>query len=66
MKAKLQKQQPYKYKDKRHFKHVIVVPEEAVNELGWEGGQELELSTKDGRLIIEKNIPKQKEEHVSN
>lgn len=66
MKAKLQKQLAYKYKDKQHFKHVIVVPEEAVNELGWEGGQELELSTKDGRLIIEKNISNQKEENVSN
>ncbi|MCJ7631217.1 hypothetical protein MUP77_02275 [Candidatus Bathyarchaeota archaeon] len=53
MKAKLQKQLAYKYKDKRQYKHVIVVPEEAVNELCWKGGQELDLAVKDGRLIVE-------------
>jgi hypothetical protein len=29
MKAKLQKQQAYNYKGKKHFKHVIVIPDEA-------------------------------------
>jgi hypothetical protein len=53
MKAKLQKQLAYKYKDKRQHKHVIVVPEEAVNELCWKGGQELDLAVKDGKLIVE-------------
>lgn len=52
MKAKLQKQLAYKYKDKRQYKHVIVIPEEAVNELGWKGGQELELVVKDGWLSV--------------
>jgi bifunctional DNA-binding transcriptional regulator/antitoxin component of YhaV-PrlF toxin-antitoxin module len=52
MKAKLQKHFAYKYKDKRIYKHVIVVPEEAVNELGWKGGQELELNVKADQLII--------------
>jgi hypothetical protein len=61
VKAKLQKQLAYQYKEKKHYKHVIIVPDEAITELGWKGGQELELSTKDGRLIIEKNIPDQKE-----
>jgi hypothetical protein len=53
MKAKLQKQQAYKYKDKQHFKHVIVIPDEAITELGWKGGQELELIVKDAQLVIE-------------
>jgi len=53
MRAKLQKQLAYKYKDKRHYKHVIVIPDEAINELGWKGGQELDLNVKDGRLIVE-------------
>jgi hypothetical protein len=52
MKAKLQKQSAYKYKDKQHFKHVIVVPEEAVTELGWKGGQQLELTVVNGKLEI--------------
>jgi hypothetical protein len=53
MKAKLQKQLAYKYKDKKHYKHVIIVPDEAITELGWKGGQELELTMKNGRLIVE-------------
>lgn len=53
MKAKLQKQLAYKYKDKQHYKHVIVIPEEAVNELGWKGGQDLEVKVKNCRLVIE-------------
>jgi hypothetical protein len=51
MKAKLQKQLAYKYKDKKHYKHVIIVPDEAITELGWKGGQELELTVKNGRLV---------------
>lgn len=53
MKAKLQKQLAYKYKNKQHFKHVIVIPEEALNELGWKGGQELDLAVRDGKLVVE-------------
>jgi antitoxin component of MazEF toxin-antitoxin module len=53
MKAKLQKQVAYKYKDKQHFKHVIVIPDEAITELGWSGGQDLELTIKDNKLIVE-------------
>jgi len=45
---------------------VIVVPDEAINALGWKGGQELELDVKDCRLIVKaKNEPKQKEDAVS-
>lgn len=52
MKAKLQKQLAYKYKDKQHFKHVVVIPDKAITELGWKGAQELELTVKEGQLII--------------
>jgi hypothetical protein len=53
MKAKLQRQLAYKYKEKKHYKHVIVVPDEAITELGWKGGQELDLTVKDSKLIVE-------------
>ena len=56
MKAKLQKQLAYKRKGKEQFKHVIVVPEEAVSELGWKGGQDLELTVKNCRLVIETKV----------
>jgi len=65
MRAKLQKQLAYKYKEKKHYKHVIVVPDEAITELGWKGGQELELNTKDGYLFIEAKRERKKEESVS-
>lgn len=58
MKAKLQKQLAYKYKEKKHYKHVIVVPDEAITELGWKGGQELNLAVKDGKLIVQ--LPSEK------
>jgi formylmethanofuran dehydrogenase subunit D len=53
MKAKLQKQLAYEYKDKRHYKHVIIIPDDAINQLGWKGGQELELRVTDGKLVVE-------------
>lgn len=66
MKAKLQKQLAYKRKGKEQFKHVIVVPEEVVSELGWKGGEDLELTVKDSRLVIEpKGSDESKEESVS-
>lgn len=61
MKVKFQKQQAYKYKGKPHFKHVIVVPDEAVNLLNWKGGQELELTVNEGKLIIELFVEKKME-----
>jgi bifunctional DNA-binding transcriptional regulator/antitoxin component of YhaV-PrlF toxin-antitoxin module len=53
MKAKLQKQLAYRYKEKKVYKHVIVVPDEAITELGWKGGQELDVTVKDGKLVAE-------------
>jgi bifunctional DNA-binding transcriptional regulator/antitoxin component of YhaV-PrlF toxin-antitoxin module len=53
MKTKLQKQLECTEKDKRQYRHVIVIPEEAVNELGWNDGRPLELTIADWRLIIE-------------
>ena len=52
MTAKLQKQQAYKYKDKQHFKHVIVIPEDAVIKLGWRAGQSLELDIEGNCLVV--------------
>ena len=57
MRAKLQKQQAYSYKGKKHFKHVIVIPDEAITGLGWKGGEGLELTVNDGKLIVELTKP---------
>ena len=53
MNAKLQKQLAYKFKGKKQYKHVIVIPDDAINKLGWKGGQELELSVADRKLVID-------------
>jgi len=50
--VKLQKRFAYKYKDKEHYKHVITVPEEAVERLGWKEGQELEQILEKDALVI--------------
>lgn len=62
MKAKLQKQLAYKYKKKHHYKYVIVIPDEAVTELGWRGGQDLDLTVKDGQLVVATRKDNGKEE----
>jgi hypothetical protein len=53
---KLQKQIAYKYKDKTHFKYVVILPEDTVNELGWVEGQELFCKINKTKLIIDMKI----------
>jgi len=59
IKMKLQKQIAYKYKDKIRHKYVIVIPNETIEKLGWETGEELENSVKERTLILK---PKEIEE----
>jgi len=54
---KLQKHLAYKYKEKEHYKHVVVVPEEAVEKLGWQHGQELEQRVDGNRLVLTPRPP---------
>ena len=49
---KLQRQVAYKYKDKPHYKHVIIIPNETVEELGWKVGEELKNSVEGKTLIL--------------
>lgn len=55
---KLQKQVAYKYKDKTRYKHVVVIPNETVEKLGWNVGEELENSINGKTLMLK---PKRKE-----
>lgn len=50
--VKLQRRFAYKYKDKEHYKHIITIPEEQVEELGWKEGEELEISASSNKLIL--------------
>ena len=53
---KLQKQIAYKYKDKTHYKYVLIIPQDTVNKLGWQEGQNLKTNIENSRLIIELQV----------
>jgi hypothetical protein len=40
MKAKLQKQLAYKHKERKVYKHFIIVPDKAITALWWKRGQD--------------------------
>ena len=48
-------QKSREYKEKSYFKHWVVVPNWAVEKLGWKVGMELEAEVKNGKLVIEKD-----------
>jgi bifunctional DNA-binding transcriptional regulator/antitoxin component of YhaV-PrlF toxin-antitoxin module len=50
--VRLQKHFAYRYKDKEHYKHVVTIPEETVEQLGWKEGDELEQTIEKDSLII--------------
>jgi len=50
--VKLKKQLSYKHKEKRHYKHVVVIPEEILREVGWSPEEELEWIVSGNALIL--------------
>lgn len=58
---KLQKHFAYKYKEKDHYKNVIILPEETVSKLGWGPGVELQEHTDGDALVLRPiDAPKQR------
>jgi len=59
---KLQKHLAYKYKNKEHYKHVLVIPVDAIKKLGWKPGSVLEQKIQNGVLVIKavENLSTQK------
>jgi hypothetical protein len=57
--VKLQKRFAYKYKDKEYFKHIITIPDEIVEQLGWKEGIEIEPKVENNELVFTRQ--KQKE-----
>lgn len=49
---KLQKVHAYNYGDKSHYKYIITLPEELVEELGWQSGSELEAKKGNNEIKI--------------
>ncbi|MQY61741.1 hypothetical protein GH146_00455 [archaeon] len=52
--VKLQKRFAYRYKDKKHYKHMITVPQSAISELGWSEGQQLIYMINNNTLIVKR------------
>jgi len=55
--VKLQKQKAYTYRTEKgekthHFKHVIVIPEDVIQELGWKKGQDLSWTIASNKLVL--------------
>ena len=58
--VRLQKRFAYKYKDKEHYKHVVTIPDETVERLGWKEGEELQQIIEENTLIVLPTIEVQK------
>ncbi len=53
--VKLQKEKSYKYKDHDIYRYRLNVPPEIIDELGWDGGDELELKVRNKKLEVSKS-----------
>jgi len=56
--VKLQKHKAYTYKTEDgkkidHFKHLVVIPEEMLAELGWQNGLELKTIVRRNSLVLQ-------------
>ena len=55
--VKLQRRFAYRYKSKQgtkaHYKYILTIPEEVVEELDWKEGTELDPKAKDKKLVVE-------------
>ncbi|HLC64752.1 MAG TPA: AbrB/MazE/SpoVT family DNA-binding domain-containing protein [Candidatus Nanoarchaeia archaeon] len=52
---RLQSQVSREYKGTEYEKFWVVIPSKLIKKLGWKSGQELEVDTKDDKMIIEKD-----------
>lgn len=51
---KLQKKFIRKYKDKNYYKYVIHIPPHIVEDLNLKEGEELEVDSENGKIVIKK------------
>lgn len=50
---KLQKTFAYQYGDKARYKYLITIPEEIIEQVGWDAGSELRAEAKNNKIILE-------------
>ena len=55
---KIQKRFLRKYKDKDYYKYIVNIPPMVLKETGLKYGEELEIKTEKGKIILEKKPKK--------
>ena len=50
--VKLEKKLAYKHKEKRHYKHLVAIPEAVLQRVGWSPGEELEWVISGNSLVL--------------
>jgi antitoxin component of MazEF toxin-antitoxin module len=50
--VRLQKRFAYKYKDKDHFKYVVTIPSDTMEQLDWEPETDLSVTVTNDALVI--------------
>jgi len=55
---KLQKHLAYRYKNKEYYKHVIIVPQDTIDKLGWDTTKELEETVEGKSLRLSQPVQK--------
>jgi len=50
--VKLEKKLAYKHKEKRHYKHLVAIPEAALRKVGWSSDEELEWVISGNSLVL--------------
>lgn len=50
--VRLQKRFAYKYKNKNHYKHIVTIPDEIIETLGWREGTEIEQRVENDSLVF--------------
>jgi len=50
--VKLEKKLAYKHKEKTHYKHLVAIPEAALQRVGWSPGEELEWVISGNSLVL--------------
>ena len=55
---KIQKRFLRKYKDKDYYKYIVNIPPMVLKETGLKYGEELEIKTEKGKIILKKKLKK--------
>jgi len=56
--VKLQRNLAYKYKNTKHYKHLVVIPKSMIDRLGWGPDTELNALIEGDNLVLKRKVSK--------